>query len=181
MARPLLLALVLILSACGKTGEAPRQAQAGNAPAASAPTAGAPTAGAQATSAPAASPSAPVASKPAATTQSSTWDRNLLALLPQIDACIAKQNDAREISYAGERNGAVFVRMSGAQNEFDCTVRGGVAEVSRRNEALTVEGENAAIFVRGPGENPGGECYQAPEVHDANGALVGWMIDPEGC
>jgi hypothetical protein len=105
----------------------------------------------------------------------------LLALLPQIDACIAKQPDAREITYAGARDGGVFVRLSSPQNNFDCSVRGGVAQPSRRDEALTIDGENAAIFIRGPGENPGGECYQAPEVHDANGALVGWMIDPEGC
>jgi hypothetical protein len=109
------------------------------------------------------------------------WDRDLLALLPQIDACIAKTPDAREITYADERNGAVFVRLSSPENNFDCNVRGGVAQISRRDEALSVDGENSAIFVRGPGENPGGECYQAPEVHDTHGALVGWMIDPEGC
>jgi hypothetical protein len=109
------------------------------------------------------------------------WDRNLLALLPQIDACIAKASDAREVTYAGERDGGVFVRLSSPQNNFDCSVHDDVAQVSRRDEALSVDGENSAIFVRGPGENPGGECYQAPEVHDAHGALVGWMIDPEGC
>jgi hypothetical protein len=105
----------------------------------------------------------------------------LLALLPQIDACIAKQPDAREVTYAGERDGGVFVRLSSPQNNFDCSVRAGVAQLSRRDEALTIDGESAAIFIRGPGDNPGGECYQAPEVHDANGALVGWMVDPEGC
>jgi hypothetical protein len=105
----------------------------------------------------------------------------LLALLSQIDACIAKQPDAREVTYAGERDGGVFVRLSSPQNNFDCSVRAGVAQVSRRDEALTIDGENAAIFIRGPGDNPGGECYQAPEVHDAHGALIGWMIDPEGC
>ena len=125
---------------------------------------------------------APADAKPVTTgAESSAWDRNLLALLPQIDACIAKQPDARQVTYAGERDGGVFVRLSGSQTSFDCSVRSGVAQVSRRDEALTIDGENAAIFVRGPGENPGGECYQAPEVHDANGALVGWMIDPEGC
>jgi hypothetical protein len=126
---------------------------------------------------------APANAKPVTTgaAESSAWDRNLLALLPQIDACVAKQPDAREITYAGERNGGVFVRLSGPQASFDCSVRAGVAQLSPRDEALTIDGENAAIFIRGPGENPGGECYQAPEVRDANGALVGWMIDPEGC
>ena len=105
----------------------------------------------------------------------------MLALLPQIDACVARQPDAREVTYAGERDGGVFVRLSSPQNNFDCSVRAGVAQVSRRDESLVIDGENAAIFIRGPGDNPGGECYQAPEVHDANGAVVGWMVDPEGC
>ena len=158
--RAFVLILGLALAACGQTS-APPPATTAPAPVASAQTADAkPT------------PSTPV---------STAWDRNLLALLPQIDACIAKAADAREVTYAGERDGGVLIRLSSPQNNFDCRVRGGLAQVSRRDEALTIEGENAAIFIRGPGENPGGECYQAPEVHDANGALVGWMVDPEGC
>jgi len=157
----LLLSAIVLLTACGQTSAPAPQAAATNAT----------------TATTTASPS-----KPAATsTQSSAWDRNLLALLPQIDACIAKQPDAREITYAGERDGGVLVRLSSPQNNFDCNVRAGSAQVSRRNESLNIDGENAAIFIRGPGENPGGECYQAPEVHDASGALVGWMVDPEGC
>ena len=42
-------------------------------------------------------------------------------------------------------------------------------------------GTNAEIFVRGPGKNPGGECYDAPEVKDADGKLLGWWLDPAGC
>jgi hypothetical protein len=159
--RAFVLILGLALAACGQTS-APPQATVTATPAA---------------------PTPPVTAKPAVAGApvSAAWDHNLLALLPQIDACIAKQPDAREVTYAGERDGGVFVRLSSPRNNFDCSVRGGAAQMSRRDEALAVDGENAAIFIRGPGENPGGECYQAPEVHDANGALVGWMVDPEGC
>jgi hypothetical protein len=114
-------------------------------------------------------------------TSARSWDRHLLALMPQIDACIAQQPEAREVTYAGERNGGVFVRLRSPHNNFDCGVRDGAASISPRDDALNVDGENAAIFIRGPGENPGGECYQAPEVHDASGNVLGWMIDPQGC
>ena len=161
MARGLLFVALLVFTACGQASAPPAQAPARDAP----------------------TPATPAASKPTtgATTQSTAWDRNLIALLPQIDACMAKQPDAREVTYAGERAGGVFVRLSSPQNSFDCIVRSGVAQVLRRDDALSIDGENAAIFIRGPGDNPGGECYQAPEVHDASGALVGWMVDPEGC
>jgi hypothetical protein len=56
-----------------------------------------------------------------------------------------------------------------------------VVALGDRDAALVVDGENAAIFERGPGQNPGGECYEAPEVRDANGLLIGWMLDPQGC
>ena len=104
---------------------------------------------------------------------STAWDRNLLALLPQIDACIARSPETRYVSFAGERDGGVLVRVRGAENAMDCRVRDGVAQISPRDETVAIDGENAAIFVRGPGENPGGERHQAPEVHSAQGALLG--------
>lgn len=109
-----------------------------------------------------------------------SWDRNLIALLPQIDACLAKSPETRQISYAGANGGGTLVRMQG-DNPVDCRVSSGVATVGPRNESLTVPGDGEVIFMRGPGENPGGECYTAPEVRDASGAVLGWMLDPEGC
>ena len=78
------------------------------------------------------------------------------------------------------------VRLSGAAGEFDCTVpdddpRPEHAALAPRRNELHIEGEGAEIFVRAPGENPGGECYTAPEVRGSDGALLGWMADPEGC
>lgn len=110
------------------------------------------------------------------------WDRHLLALAPQIDACLAQASNARWVSYAGETQGATLVRFRGEAGAFDCRVVGAAAvEVRPRDEGIVVAGENEAIFVRGPGVQPGGECYQAPEVRAANGELLGWMADPMGC
>lgn len=115
------------------------------------------------------------------------WDTHLTELLPFIDACLAKSPDTRWISYAGRTGeGLVMVRMSGGAGEFDCTVpdddpSAERALVTAHRDDLHIDGEGAAIFVRAPGENPGGACYTAPEVRDGNGVLVGWMADPEGC
>lgn len=112
------------------------------------------------------------------------WDSALFALLPQIDACLAASPETRTVRYAGERDGAALVRMEGASGQVDCAVTLGAApsaNVLARNEAISVASEGDAIFVRGPGANPGGECYAAPEVRDTSGALVGWWLDPQGC
>jgi hypothetical protein len=53
--------------------------------------------------------------------------------------------------------------------------------VSARNRSHIEAGEFLALFVRAPGENPGGECYDAPEVRNADGEVLGWMMDPLGC
>src|SRR6185312_175234 len=92
-----------------------------------------------------------------------SWDRNLLTLMPQIDACLAKSPSTRQISFAGQYRGSVLVRMQG-ETAADCRVANGVATVAPHDDALNVPGDGAALFVRGPGENPGGECYEAPEV-----------------
>lgn len=113
------------------------------------------------------------------------WDYQLLELMPQIDACIARSPETRWVNYAGvQADGNMLVRLS-AGDAFDCTVTPGmtpeVISFDPRSETLTVATEGAAIFVRGPGENPGGECYDAPEVRDSEGEVLGWMMDPMGC
>jgi hypothetical protein len=110
------------------------------------------------------------------------WDTHLLSLMPQIDACIAAApENERWVRYAGEAAGGdMIVRF----NTVDCTVASGLAtqaQVTSRNESLRYAGEGEAIFVRGPGENPGGQCYAAPEVLGEEGELLGWMADPQGC
>ncbi|MDZ4693382.1 hypothetical protein [Terricaulis sp.] len=113
------------------------------------------------------------------------WDHQLIALMPQIDACIARSPQTRWVTYAGRQaDGNMLVRLSGG-DASDCTVAPGnspeVISFGPRSETLVVATEHAALFVRGPGENPGGLCYDAPEVRGADDALLGWMMDPMGC
>lgn len=107
------------------------------------------------------------------------WERRLVDLMPAIDACIAAAGRGGWITYAGPHADHVLVRIRG--EGVDCRVRDGRAEARARDQALGVPGENDALFVRGPGEQPGGQCYDAPEVRGADGALLGWMADPLGC
>ncbi|MBX9746923.1 MAG: hypothetical protein K2X34_08485 [Hyphomonadaceae bacterium] len=113
------------------------------------------------------------------------WDHQLIALMPQIDACMARSPQTRWVTYAGRQaEGNILVRLSGG-DAFDCTVTSGnapeVISFGPRGETLAVATDGAALFVRGPGDNPGGACYDAPEVRGADGALLGWMMDPMGC
>lgn len=114
------------------------------------------------------------------------WDYQLMALLPQIDACIARAPEVRIVTYAGQHDEeSALVRLVSDGMGFDCSVSLGtdpqVIDFGDRDQALSTPTEFAALFVRGPGSNPGGECYDAPEVRGANGALLGWMMDPIGC
>ena len=126
---------------------------------------------------------APVAAEPAP----AAWETRLTEMLPYIDACIAKSPETRTVSYAGLLDDeSAVVRLGGAVGEFQCMVpmadpAAANAVIVQDDETVTFEGEGSALFVRGPGENPGGECYEAPEVRDVNGQVIGWMLDPEGC
>jgi hypothetical protein len=125
------------------------------------------------------------AEAPAPDSAPTSWDARLVELLPYIDACIAKTPGTRWVSYAGPTaEGEIGVRLLGDAGGYDCRAPTGDPAATRsmpRAEALEIDGEGAAIFVRGPGENPGGECYEAPEVRGPDGELLGWMADPEGC
>jgi hypothetical protein len=111
------------------------------------------------------------------------WDRHLVELMPQIDACIAAAPaDMSWVSYAGRTGDDVIVRLQGNQAPLHCVVRDGAATVSPVGEDQRIAGDRETLFMRGSGgQNPGGECYQAPEVHSANGEMLGWMLDPLGC
>lgn len=110
------------------------------------------------------------------------WDAHLLELMPEIDACIAAAPEARRVSYAAARGDGYFVRLRSESGGIDCSVgANGVVQISLRDETTHIGGENEALFVRAPGANPGGECFEAPEVRDPSGDLLGWMDDPHGC
>lgn len=119
-------------------------------------------------------------------TDTGGWEAHLTEMLPFIDACIARSPDTRTISFAAPTGEAlVTVRLSGPNGDIDCTVPGddptptNVVIAPRRAE-WQPSGEGA-FFVRGPGDNPGGECYEAPEARAPDGELIGWWLDPEGC
>ena len=110
------------------------------------------------------------------------WDAHLIERVPQIDACIALAPEARRVTWAGPRARGYVVRLWGESGGVDCAVGlAGYAQVAPRDDNVRIGGEREAIFVRAPGPNPGGECFEAPEVRSAEGELLGWMDDPLGC
>jgi hypothetical protein len=133
--------------------------------------------------APTAQPAKTANASNAETAAPTRWDERLTDMLPAIDACIAKAPENRTVTYAAPDHAGLLVRIDGEEGELDCRVDadGSNARISRSDPELIVAGDGEAIFVRGPGENPGGECYEAPEVRDASGGLLGWMLDPAGC
>ena len=101
--------------------------------------------------------------------------------MPQIDACIAAAPEARRVTYVGDDGGAYLVRLWSQSGGVDCRVANGVAQIGPRDDDVRIGGEHEAIFVRGPGRNPGGQCFTAAEVRSADGELLGWLDDPNGC
>lgn len=119
------------------------------------------------------------------------WDWRLTELLPAIDSCISRSPLTRRVTYAArEADNSILVRLQGGENPpVDCRATptpGAPVIITPADANLRVAGESDAIFVRAmpapsPGLNPGGECYEAPEVRAADGSLLGWMDDPLGC
>lgn len=112
------------------------------------------------------------------------WDRDIAELLPSIDACLAGATEPMSVIYAARETDSAFVRLTYENETFDCRAPltpGGEAEVTPADPAMHFAGEREAIFIRAPGDNPGGECYEAPEVRAADGTLLGWWDDPQGC
>lgn len=105
----------------------------------------------------------------------------VLDRLPLIDACLALSPQTRSVTI--DPSASRTLRLSGESGSFDCVVPDEAPDPANATvlPALNDPPADAIIFVRGPGENPGGECYTAPEVHDARGTLLGWLLDPEGC
>lgn len=114
-----------------------------------------------------------------------SWGQDVVAAIPIIDACLALDANKPPISFAAATApDAGYVLLSGSDEHplQGCVVAGGKATLAPYSaDSAEPPGTNAEIFVRGPGENPGGECYDAPEVKDADGKLLGWWLDPMGC
>lgn len=105
----------------------------------------------------------------------------IISRLPLIDACLALSPTTRTITINPASTNSV--QLSGESGSFDCVVPNDARDPANAAilPALNEPAADAILFVRAPGENPGGECYEAPEVRDASSALLGWTLDPEGC
>jgi hypothetical protein len=105
----------------------------------------------------------------------------VISRLPLIDACLALSPVTPTVTINPSLTSSV--RLSGETGSFDCVVPDDAADPANASilPALDTAPTDAILFVRAPGANPGGECYEAPEVRDNNGELLGWLLDPEGC
>lgn len=112
------------------------------------------------------------------------WGQDILTALPVIDACLKVAKDNPPVVYAiasGEDAGYALLPGADDKPMDGCTVAAGKASIAPVSDAALPPGAQQEIFVRGPGKNPGGECYEAPEVKDAEGKVIGWWLDPAGC
>jgi hypothetical protein len=105
----------------------------------------------------------------------------IIERLPLIDACLALAPDRHVVTI--DPVAVRTLRLSGEAGSLDCVVPDDNTDPANATvlPALDDPPADAIQFVRAPGENPGGECYQAPEVRSASGELLGWVLDPEGC
>lgn len=113
------------------------------------------------------------------------WDNDLLAFLPQIDACLARAKSKGPVSIAAQTVAGVIVRVPGGEaGTYECLFPEGMTEPSRAGivaDPAAIVGEWDPSFYRAPGEDPGGECFAAPEVKAADGTLIGWILPNEPC
>jgi uncharacterized membrane protein len=113
------------------------------------------------------------------------WSSQIVALQPAIQSCLRLSPGASSISYLRANDGGgAFMRVIGETGaSLDCTiVPGGTApQTTAANTSLRFPGEGDVLFFAAPGEQPGGECYAAPEVKNAQGQVIGWLADPNGC
>jgi hypothetical protein len=112
------------------------------------------------------------------------WEARVPALYPAIIACLAEVGGDASVTYADYADGdRAFVRIMRSDMALaDCTAGrdGSLPSVSTAAPG-TYPGENDVWFVAGRGENPGGECYTAPQVISPDGTPLGWLVDPVGC
>jgi hypothetical protein len=97
--------------------------------------------------------------------------------MPAIQACAAKARPASAVTFAEPlADGGVFVALEAPeQDPQDCAVDASGAVTVVDAERPPRASERDPLFYLAPGENPGGECYKAQEVRDAQGNLLGWI------
>ena len=90
--------------------------------------------------------------------------RHLLALMPQIDACIAAAPEARRVTYAGDDgDGAYLVRLWSQNGGVDCSVcASGVAQIGPRDDDGAHRRRARGHLRARPGAQSGRQCFDAP-------------------
>ncbi len=112
------------------------------------------------------------------------WTNHLLELLPQIDICLKEAKSRGAVLIAARSEGMTTVRIGKEDTIFQCTIPDGAAKPEKAglvNDSIPLLAEGNPMFFRAPGKNPGGECFDAPEVHDDKGNLIGWTMVNEDC
>ncbi len=112
------------------------------------------------------------------------WSSQIVALEPQVSACLRVSPDSALTYLRANDDGGAFMRVRGSTGaETECTMVGGgtAPQTMPANPGVRYPGEMDVMFYPAPGEQPGGECYAAPEVKDASGRVLGWLADPNGC
>lgn len=116
------------------------------------------------------------------------WDERLTELLPAVDACLSLAPPGSVVTYASqEAADRVLVRLRHGETASDCraprAANAGPAVTIARDAALGAPGEGDPLFVRARdgATQPGGECYEAPEVRGPDGAVLGWLAADEPC
>ena len=114
------------------------------------------------------------------------WTTQIAALAPAVRACLSVSPGRSAVSYLrADGNNLAFMRVVGETGaEVDCTAAltgEGAPQVQPVTGPRGYPGERDALFYPAPGDNPGGECYVAPEVRSESGELLGWLALPDGC
>ena len=119
------------------------------------------------------------------------WTNQIVANADQVLSCLRLSPGRSAATYIERRADEVFVRVMGepavegapgAMIDCRAPVTASPAQlITAPADASVYPGEAVALFYPAPGDNPGGECYVAPEVKNAAGQVIGWLASPEGC
>lgn len=115
------------------------------------------------------------------------WDRNILELMPAIDACLKSAKSKGPVTFAAREGDGPTIRIASKGDATtichidDTHGAPKVAKLEKNKHVPRLAGERDPLFYRAPAKNPGGECYEAEKVIDKSGKFLGWTDTDEGC
>jgi uncharacterized membrane protein len=109
------------------------------------------------------------------------WRDDVRAFIPAIDACMAKAPVRMPVTHVAQDGKSQRVRLtaSGPEERYDCVYENGIAKLARATRELP--GDRQVMFVRAPGEDPGGACAASTPVTNEKGEMLGWIVPNEPC